>query len=539
MFICKICNDKKKSQRSFIYHIKKEHNIPSLKDYYIQYENLEVQYCIYCSNEASFNSKTHTYQKTCSNKSCVGKYANSISKQRIEEKYGKNINFGNIPGAREKSYKTKEKRYGDKNYNNPDKNKKTCLERYGVDNGSKTKEARQKISDKYYLSNNRVRREKLIFTLKEKYGVEWNSQNKEIHQKQIASLKKFREQEFLKKVADLDLTILENDNDKIFTVKCNKCQNVIHNISRVLINYKHFNNRNICYKCFPEERKYRSKGEDELCQVIMGLYSGKIEMNKKMLGYEVDIYIPDKNLAFEYNGLYWHSELYKDDLYHKNKKIAFSNENINLIHIWEDDWSDSAKKQIIISRIKSVLYLNDTIYARNCIICEIDVKSAREFVNKYHLAGYINSSIKVGLFFKDELVAVSLFGKRKLGKNKGNYELLRSCYKEGINVIGGLSKILKYFCDTYKSSFYSYVDCDWASLQNNSYQKAGFKFIHYTSPGYFWVINGKRENRLRFQKHALVKAGANINESEDSIMKGQGYYKIFNSGNLLYEYKNK
>lgn len=124
MFICKICNDKKKSQRSFIYHIKKEHNIPSLKDYYIQYENLEVQYCIYCSNEASFNSKTHTYQKTCSNKSCVGKYANSISKQRIEEKYGKNINFGNIPGAREKSYKTKEKRYGDKNYNNPDKNKK-------------------------------------------------------------------------------------------------------------------------------------------------------------------------------------------------------------------------------------------------------------------------------------------------------------------------------------------------------------------------------------------------------------------------------
>ena len=43
------------------------------------------------------------------------------------------------------------------------------------------------------------------------------------------------------------------------------------------------------------------------------LYNAKEMPNKKELdSQELDFYIPDLNLAFEYNGIYWHSTKFKD-----------------------------------------------------------------------------------------------------------------------------------------------------------------------------------------------------------------------------------
>ena len=53
---------------------------------------------------------------------------------------------------------------------------------------------------------------------------------------------------------------------------------------------------------------------------------------------EIDIYIPDKQIGIEYNGIYWHSEIYRDSIYHINKKIEGIKNNINIINIWEDDF---------------------------------------------------------------------------------------------------------------------------------------------------------------------------------------------------------
>ena len=54
---------------------------------------------------------------------------------------------------------------------------------------------------------------------------------------------------------------------------------------------------------------------------------------------EVDIYIPSKQVAIEFNGLYWHSEKAgKGKDYHYNKWLSCKNKGVRLITVWEDDW---------------------------------------------------------------------------------------------------------------------------------------------------------------------------------------------------------
>ena len=45
--------------------------------------------------------------------------------------------------------------------------------------------------------------------------------------------------------------------------------------------------------------------------------------------YEIDIYLPNLNLAFEFNGVYWHCDLYK------NKKwLKVSNQELYNFAVW-------------------------------------------------------------------------------------------------------------------------------------------------------------------------------------------------------------
>ena len=528
---CNICGKETKSQRVLIYHVKNKHDI-SFEQYLIQTEHIVQNPCIYCGNPSSFDQKHNIYRKVCSNRICVGKYAKTISDKAVFEKYGV-TNVFSLKSIINKSKQTKLDRYGSETYNNPEQNKQTCLEKYGVDNGSKTKEAREKISERYFLANNTKRREKLIITLHEKYGenVSWNSQDPSVCQKIKDTLKITRKEVILNRINEMDLSIID-DNFDVFKLRCNKCGNIYENVLRSRVNFSYLNDGKLCDVCFPKE--FRSKGEESLLVEIKKLYDGEILTNKKMFKYEADIVIPDKHICFEYNGVYWHSELYKDKEYHKNKKIKFIKKGYNLIHIWEDEWNDELKKNIIIARIKSALGLNKKIYARKCVIKEISSKESREFLLKYHLHGNINASFRIGLFYNDELVSVSTFGKRSFGKSKKSYELLRNCSKEDITVVGGFSKMITYALKNL-NYIHSFVDFDWTDMNNSSYTHSNFILKSHSSPGYFWVVNGKRENRLNFQKSILIKQGADPNKSEEEIMHEAGYYKIFNSGNLLYE----
>jgi hypothetical protein len=113
------------------------------------------------------------------------------------------------------------------------------------------------------------------------------------------------------------------------------------------------------------------------------------------------------------------------------------------------------------------------------------------------------------------------------------WELLRFCNKINYSVIGGASKLLKWFIkNNNPTNIVSYADIRWSD--GNLYNVLGFDKINESKPNYFYVINKKREHRYKFRKDILVSEGFDENKSENEIMKERGINRIYDCGNLVY-----
>src|SRR5690606_594129 len=108
------------------------------------------------------------------------------------------------------------------------------------------------------------------------------------------------------------------------------------------------------------------------------------------------------------------------------------------------------------------------IFARKCIVKEIDHVLCKKFVDKYHLQKYCNSKFCYGLYYGKYLVAVMTFGnlRRALGQiaKEGTYELLRFCTVNNFHIIGGASKMFAHFINTQSpQKIISYADRRWSN----------------------------------------------------------------------------
>ena len=276
-----------------------------------------------------------------------------------------------------------------------------------------------------------------------------------------------------------------------------------------------------------------SKLEKELQNFISSLNISFEESNRTILnGKELDIYIPSHNLGIEFDGLYWHSELYKDKNYHLNKTELCEAKGIKLIHIFEDEWL--YKKDIVKSRIKNILNITENkIYARKCEIKEVSIKSKGKFLNENHIQGTVGSKVNLGLYHNSELVSLMTFGKRPTFNNS-EYELIRFCNKLNTTVIGGASKLLKHFIKNYQpKEIISYADRRWSN--GNLYEVLGFNFVSNTEPNWF-IINGNyRYHRVKYQKHKLVNQGYDESKTAHKICIDNNFYRIYDCGTKKYE----
>jgi len=265
------------------------------------------------------------------------------------------------------------------------------------------------------------------------------------------------------------------------------------------------------------------------------------ETNKRDIipPYELDIYIPEKKLAIEFNGNYWHSSIRKERLYHQEKSLLCKEKGIRLIHIFEYQWNDPRKRKILESIISECLGKSKKIYARKTIVKTISKQDANKFCEENHLQGKCNmSKLHYGLFYKDELVSVMSFGHSRFDK-RYNYELLRFCNKLNISITGGASKLFsKFLKENPKNSVISYAN--FSLFFGGLYKNLGFEYKHMSSPGYVYEKCNKVISRYSAQKGKLKKLlGKNnfvqeLSETENMI--NNGFNKIYDSGNLVYEY---
>jgi len=331
--------------------------------------------------------------------------------------------------------------------------------------------------------------------------------------------------------------VVTKDPIKILCKKCGKTSEVwIHN--GVL---KHLDSEHLCKHCESNSE------EDEVFDFISSIYNGTVIHGQKsriiIPPKELDIYIPDKKLAIEFNGIYWHSEFAgTDKTYHLKKTEECEKKEIQLIHLFEDDWL--YRKDIVKSRLKNLLGIYDNkCFARQCEVKEVSSLDSINFQSQNHIQGAINSKVNLGLYFKDELVSLMTFSKPRFDK-KHDWELVRFCNKLGWHIPGAASKLLSHFEREYNpKNIVSYADRSWS--KGNLYRQLGFELDHISSPNYFYISKKEmiRESRVKYQKHKLSKLLENFDPSktESENMSANGYYRVWDCGNLVFvkNYTNK
>ena len=446
-------------------------------------------------------------------------------KKTMIDKYGVD-NFSKSDNYKEKTYKSNIEKYGTKHFFQSEyfknSSNKTLYNKYGIDSYSKTNEFKEKYKNtclnKYGETNTfkvEIFKEQIKNTNIEKYGVDYYTKTDEFKEKvRNTNIEKydveyfFQSEYFKEKLKKTNIEKYGTEHffqSEYFKEKFNKICNPIGDS--------------------------KSIKEKDLFEFINNNYSGDIIQSYRD-GLEIDIYLPELNIGFEFNGLYWHSDKFKEKNYHLDKTNHFKNKGIRIIHIWEDDWVH--KQEIVKSQISNIIGCSDKIYGRKCSIKEVAVKEARQFLNNNHIQGFVSSVKKIGLYYDNELVSIMTFdhneGRKKMSESEWN--LSRFCNKIGFNVIGGASKLLKFFIDSYYvSRIVSYADKDWSV--GKLYYKLEFKNISESKPDYKYIVDNNRVHKSRYKKSRLGIKDKNITESQK--MKELNINKIYDCGKIKFE----
>ena len=297
-----------------------------------------------------------------------------------------------------------------------------------------------------------------------------------------------------------------------------------------------------CPKCI----HIKSDNEVELFNFIKEKYNDSISGDRTILnGKELDIFIPSKNIAIEYNGLRWHTEEFnKDKWYHLNKTNECLSKGIKLIQIFEDEYNEH--KDIVYSKVKHLLNIDcnlPKIMGRKCSIKEIDKTLAKEFLNKYHIQGYARSTTYLGAFYGTLLVAVMTFIKEDKKSLKWELNRFASDYHYVCQGIGG--KLFKYFITHFDyEEIKSFADRRWTvNIYDNLYIKLGFFVENVLKPDYRYVLSSNPKERLHkfnFRKLILYKKySLPLSMTESKMVKELGYSKIWDCGLIKYVYKKQ
>jgi hypothetical protein len=479
-------------------------------------------------NPLQFNTFDLGYRKGCilGNKcKCVNNQRVTNQKKTLKEKYGVDT-VNAIPGV----------------------NKKRCdtmLQKHGVQYASQSTTVKEKAAitrSKRTIEQKQKSYQKSVKTYMEKYGVAHHmmleSQQSKVHNTNINRYfakvplqnaeiaKKSSVKQQNKSVEEKNLT-LKKTKDSIYekyNVTAASRIGIPLEVLEVLDNESKFSNfiqgktrkevsseLNIAnHTVYLYAKKYNiqslfktdtsSEPEREINEFINSLGISTETGNRTLLkGKEIDIFIPQLNVAIEHCGLYFHSEksANKSKQYHYNKYKECNYQGITLITIFGDEWQNQQQK--VKHRLTHILNKSKQLYARKCEVNEISTEDAAHFINEYHLQGYSSASYKLGLFYNTELVAVMTFGKPRYNK-KYEWELLRFCSSTAI--AGGASKLFQFFIKSKTPvSVISYSDNRWGS--GKLYEN--LKMIKETETiGFFYTDYVNRYNRTQFQKHKLI-----------------------------------
>lgn len=520
---CKICGRECKNNTSLGTHLYNAHNMRA-KEYYDEYLKTSESegVCAVCGKPTSFKTLGSGYSKYCSVQ-CSYLDPTVIERRKIIFKELTDKNGGVHPACSQSA---------------TEKRKKTNLERYGseytVSSDKVINKIKKKNQEKYgtdYPLQNKGILDKTKTTLLETHDVDNPMFIQEFKTKMVNTKRKrgkaiedsgyvrvdtlidsFGQGWYKQKVVDI---VVFNGVDYIKTAE----------LPKIIDYYKNRNEGN------------RSGLEKQVNDYLFQSFpSETIVVNKKATipPYELDFYFPNKKVAIEINGTFYHSTLGgKGKDYHLTKTELCASKGIRLIHIFEYEWNE--KQEICKSIVSSALGVyNQRIYARDCEIRDVDSIESKVFLDENHIQGNVNSSYRLGLYYNGELVQLITIGNSRF--KRGEVELLRMCTKKFTQVIGGFSRLMKHQPYTQVISF-----VDLAKFSGSAYESIGFSIISQTKPSYVYFNQSYGVvSRYQAQKKRLPKLlGDKYDDSKTEIenMTENRFLMIYDCGTLKLRYE--
>lgn len=311
-----------------------------------------------------------------------------------------------------------------------------------------------------------------------------------------AAIKRFKPDELEAMIFDAAGSIFETITDlntyrnkrHRMQFRCKTCNCIQEKTIKMLLNAP------MCFTCHPRE----SFAQLEMYEFVKSIAPDALLSDRKAITpKELDIYAPGKRLGIEYDGLYWHSELHKDNDYASYKLSLCKSAGVSFMGIFEDEWRD--KRPIVESLIRHRLgVFDDRIGARECIVEEVGVPERRAFMNAHHLDGDAVSSVAFCLRKGDIIAAMSLRKPFHKSKHEGVYEVARFCTLPNVSVPGALSRLTKHALAWAKSQgavgLLTYVDQRIGV--GHGYINAGFSSSHVTKPRFWWTDFVHRYDRF-------------------------------------------
>lgn len=241
---------------------------------------------------------------------------------------------------------------------------------------------------------------------------------------------------------------------------------------------------------------YVSKGEQAIADYLKSLGLAVEQTNRKLLnGTELDIVIPAKKLAIEYNGLYYHTEdMGKGRNYHYDKWVKARDAGYQLLQIWEDEWLSNPERIKNILRHK--LGLSDNVkrvFARRTSIVLMSTADAKAFFEANHIQGFASGSYYFGLAdASGEILSAMILKKEP----RDALNIIR--YATSAVVVGGFTKILKYVENNVPvKSFLTFSDH--CISDGGLYENNGFVADKEVRPDYRYVVGLERRHKFGYR----------------------------------------
>lgn len=538
-----------------------------------------------CGKEKRFRSYGEGYRFCGGPGSCpCAKESGRLSRQTLYREMGVTSPF-QLDAVKEKSQKTMQERHG---VDHPahstairEKTQKTLMERYGVENAMNIIGVKdrihetnlQKYGSRTPLGSETVR-EKSKATLEAKYGVDNAMKAETLRGKHRATMVERHGGENAMQVEKFKQAAHET-NTQLYGGISPLSSSVIRDKSRITNMERHGNEYPARAHISPESLavlmnanalvgaangisltgladrlgvhvaticRYwhrhgipmpKSSYEREIASWLDGLGIPHRVNDRTILGgRELDFVIPQHNLAIEFNGLYWHSSLFKDRLYHREKYETCHRAGIRLLMINEDEWGPAWK-----DRLRNILGKSPRgVGARQTHLREITKNEANRFYDVHHIQGATGSiQYSMGAFHNGDMVgAMSFTDQRGI---RGSTELIRFS-TNGESHAGLFSRLFRHA--TREKNYTGVVSfADLRHSLGGVYHRNGFELVSEIPPDYQYIVGGKTLHKSNFTKAKIAKKfDIDMTTLTESIAMDQlGIPRIYDCGKLKFVWK--